>query len=186
LEILKNTLTAIFLSIFCFAIFSIPNSKNAASQSNNFRVKSHLKFDQKFSGTAKVIDGDSIRVGEKEVRLFGIDAPEYSQNCFDERNLEYPCGEISQKFLFKLAHKKDVECFYAELDKYKRYLAKCFIKETSINEEIIKNGMAVIYDFNNSEEDLEKLEETAKEQKIGIWRGAFELPKDYRKKHPRK
>ena len=30
-----------------------------------------------------VIDGDSLNVNNKEVRLIGIDAPEYNQTCFN-------------------------------------------------------------------------------------------------------
>jgi len=36
---------------------------------------------QTFTGTARPIDGDSLYVGNTEVRLFGIDAPEYHQVC---------------------------------------------------------------------------------------------------------
>jgi hypothetical protein len=31
-----------------------------------------------------VIDGDSLRSGDSEFRLFGIDAPEYSQTCSEQ------------------------------------------------------------------------------------------------------
>ena len=30
----------------------------------------------------RVVDGDSLFLGNKEVRLSGIDAPEYKQTCF--------------------------------------------------------------------------------------------------------
>ena len=33
------------------------------------------------SGSAKVIDGDTLEVSGKRIRLFGIDAPEASQIC---------------------------------------------------------------------------------------------------------
>lgn len=38
-----------------------------------------------FSGIARAMDGDSLMVGEREVRLFGIDAPEWGQNLHEER-----------------------------------------------------------------------------------------------------
>ena len=55
------------------------------------------------SGVAKVIDGDTIRIEKKKIRLFGIDAPEKKQKCrkpwltlsFLTFNKDYPCGEIS-------------------------------------------------------------------------------------------
>jgi endonuclease YncB( thermonuclease family) len=33
------------------------------------------------SGIARAKDGDSMMVGETEVRLFGVDAPEFDQTC---------------------------------------------------------------------------------------------------------
>lgn len=35
-----------------------------------------------------VRDGDSFSIGGQEVRLWGIDAPEYHQNCFTLRVIE--------------------------------------------------------------------------------------------------
>lgn len=184
-EKVLNLVTTIFLIIFCGTIFLTINSP-ANSQNHNFRIKSHLQFDQKLSGNAFVLDGDSIRVGRSEVRLFGIDAPEYSQTCFNEKKMEYACGQVSRDFLINLAGGKKVECLYAQKDKYDRYLGKCYVGEVSINEEIIRNGMGVIYNFTESDEKMDELEKEAKDKKIGIWKGAFQLPKDYRKSHPRK
>ncbi len=185
MQLIKNICGVIFLAVFCSVIFTITASKHAVSQSY-LRVKSHLVFDKQFSGIAKIIDGDSLNVDDREVRLFGIDAPEYHQSCFDSKNHQYSCGKISQQFLYDLANGRKVVCHYAEKDKYKRYLGKCEIGTISINQELIKNGMAVIYNFTESDEVMDMLESKAKEQKMGIWQGAFQLPKDYRKSHPRK
>jgi len=184
MEKFKQLAVAIFFVVFVGTIVSaILNPAN--SQTQYVRVKSHLVFDKKFSGKVRVIDGDSLKVGGREVRLFGIDAPEYSQTCLDAQNEEYPCGLISLEFTRKLASQKNAECFYAEKDKYDRYLGKCFVDGVSINEELIKNGMAVIYNFNESDKAMDGFEAEAKKKKLGIWRGAFQLPKDYRKAHPR-
>ena len=55
------------------------------------------------SGIAKVVDGDTIKIENKKIRLFGIDAPEKKQKCrkpwltilFLTFNKDYPCGQIS-------------------------------------------------------------------------------------------
>lgn len=184
MQIFKNTFALFFLIFFCTALFTVANTKPAESQ-GFLRVRSHLVFSKNFTGTAKVIDGDSISVDDREVRLFGIDAPEYHQTCFDAKRSEYPCGKVSQEFLYDFINGKKVTCHYAEKDKYNRYLGKCEIGKTSINQEIVKNGMAVIYNFTESDEVMEALESSAQKQKLGIWQGAFQLPKDYRKSHPR-
>jgi endonuclease YncB( thermonuclease family) len=183
---LLNIFCIIIFLFCCYFFYEIATSQKTYAQNSSFRVKSHLVFDKNFSGKAFAIDGDSIKVGKKEVRLFGLDAPEYKQKCLDKNNQEYSCGAISHEFLTKLATGKIVECVYAEKDKYERFLGKCFVGEVSINEEIIKNGMAVIYNFTESSEKMDNLEKEAKNNKIGIWQGAFELPKDYRKHNARK
>ena len=181
-EKLLNFTSVIFLGVFLSMVFNIHNSNSLEKTQNH----SSPKFDKEFSGKVSVIDGDSIIVSENEVRLFGLDAPEYRQTCFDASENEYECGKTSRDFLVKLTNKKEAKCIYFEKDIYNRYLAKCFIGEVSINDEILKNGMAVIYDFSQASEEEIRLEDAAKSQKLGIWQGAFQLPKDYRKKNPRK
>jgi len=179
-----NFFATIFLGVFLFIVFDViaaphkTSSKEASSFTN--------KFDKKFSGKAFAIDGDSIKVGKNEVRLVEIDAPEYSQNCFDAANLEYACGQISKSFTSNLVNGTNVVCNYIEKDKYDRFLAKCFVGEISVNGEILKNGMAVIYNFASAEPEMVALEAEAKKKRIGIWKGKFQLPKEYRKAHPRK
>ena len=40
-------------------------------------------FLQPARAQVKVIDGDSIFIGKREIRLSGIDAPEYKQSCYN-------------------------------------------------------------------------------------------------------
>ena len=185
-EKLLNLLTSVFILTFSLTTFEVAVSKPANSQGAALHVKSHPQFNKNFSGNTFVLDGDSLRVGGKEVRLYGIDAPEYNQTCFDAKKKEYPCGQKSREFLINLAGGKQVECAYFDMDKYDRYLSKCSVGKASINEELIKSGMAVIYSFTEADEKMEKLEAEAKKNKLGVWQGAFQLPKDYRKAHPRK
>lgn len=160
----------------------------AWSASSKEKIKGHPKqkeiiFSNEFSGIAKALDGDSIFVGKKEVRLFGIDAPEYKQTCLDEDNEEYDCGKISSFYLKNLVNNKEVTCKYQEKDVYDRYLAKCYVGSVLINDNLLENGMAVIYDYHKAPEELKALENKAKENKKGIWRGGFELPRNYRKRN---
>ena len=181
---IKNKLLNLIAVIF-LAIFSTITYRTTQEPSIPISSTKHFdqKLDQSFSGKISVIDGDSIRVGDNEVRLMGIDAPEYKQTCFDAKNSEYSCGKISREFLLNLANQKDGTCYYHQRDKYNRFLSKCYIGEMVINEEIVKNGMAVVYNFGNGDPKLDELEMQAKAARLGVWQGAFQLPKDYRKTH---
>lgn len=178
---LLNVFALIFLLAFLIEGLSSINSFNNAVE-NFSKEKSNKNYPYKISGIAKVGDGDSIKINNQKIRLLGIDAPEYAQKCFDENEEPYDCGIVSQKFLIDLVDGKNVDCNYQEKDIYGRYLAYCFLEKTSISNEILANGMAVIYNFKYAKSEEIKLEKQAQNKKIGIWRGAFELPKDYRKR----
>ena len=36
---------------------------------------------KEISGNAQIIDGDTIKINSKKIRLYGIDAPEFKQMC---------------------------------------------------------------------------------------------------------
>ena len=78
-------------------------------------------------GIAEVIDGDTIRIDKKKIRLFGIDAPEKKQFCRKiflsissiSFKKDYPCGKISTNFLKKKIDKKLIKCKSIGRDRYK-------------------------------------------------------------------
>jgi hypothetical protein len=68
-------------------------------------------------GRAK--DGDSLMVGNTDVRLFGIDAPEFDQSCsIDGRN--WSSGAAAADQLSKLVTGKHVVCASVGTDEHKR------------------------------------------------------------------
>lgn len=155
-------------------------------------------YDQTEEGAAKIeeqtiiavatpVDGDSIKIAKGEyIRLLAIDAPEFKQKCLDKNYQEYNCGEISAQFLNKLVAGKTITCSYQKKDIYNRYLALCYLGQININYEILKNGMAIIYNPLEASEELKNIEKQAKLNKIGVWQGPFLEPKEYRKKNKRK
>ncbi len=62
-----------------------------------FISKILLAEERLIHGIAKVIDGDTIVIKGKKIRLFGIDAPEMKQICFNELNNPYPCGREAKE-----------------------------------------------------------------------------------------
>ena len=64
---------------------------------------------KEISGNAQIIDGDTIKINTKKIRLYGIDAPEFKQMCkkpyltimFFSFTKDYPCGKISAEKLKK-------------------------------------------------------------------------------------
>jgi endonuclease YncB( thermonuclease family) len=132
-------------------------------------------------GRALAIDGDSLRLNNVELRLKGIDAPEYRQMCKDSKGQDYPCGRIARRALAELVQEHDVACAETGKDRYGRSLAICRLKgeDTDIAAEMVRQGMAVAFG------DFDMLETQAKAAKRGIWAGSFQRPSEWRREHPR-
>ena len=152
--------------------------------SNNDVKSEEVKI---ISGIAKVTDGDTIRIEEKKIRFFGIDAPEKKQQCkkpwltisFISFSKDYPCGQISTDKLRKKINNKLLICKWSNKDKYNRYIAECFKGKTNINAWMVRNGYAVAY--RKYSKKFVSQEFFAKKEKLGLWSGTFMMPWDYRK-----
>jgi endonuclease YncB( thermonuclease family) len=128
------------------------------------------------------IDGDSLRSSTEELRIMGIDAPELSQTCRDERGRGWACGREARKQLSALIARGDVRCTPNGRDRYGRTLARCSARAVAdIGDSMVRAGYAV--DFMNG--GYQTAEKEARSARRGIWNGDFERPADYRKLHPR-
>ena len=50
-------------------------------------------------GKPRVIDGDTIDIGDERIRLQGVDTPERGQRCLDAAGGEYRCGRAATEAL---------------------------------------------------------------------------------------
>ena len=129
----------------------------------------------------KVIDGDSLKIDDKEIRLIGIDSPEYFQLCKDKDNQDYECGYQAYQYLKLLIDSgikngKKLKCRKKDTDKYHRELSECFIGKKNLNRAMVKSGNAISY----WSEKYKKSENKARKNKKGIWQGRFMRPELYR------
>ena len=129
----------------------------------------------------KVVDGDSLEIGSRRIRLMEIDAPEFKQYCFMADGKKYKCGIESLKYLKKMLKESNfkVNCQNIRKDRYKRELSICYAGGKNINVEMLKSGWAVAY-LTDQEEFL-NAEKEAKKNKKGIWQGKFMRPEYYRR-----
>ena len=143
----------------------------------------------KISGFAKVVDGDTIKINSKKIRLYGIDAPEKKQKCkktyltisFMSFTKDYMCGEVSTQKLIKKINKQKLNCNILDVDRYKRLIGECFKRNINLNSWMVSNGYAVAYRKYSKKYVSDEI--IAKKNKLGIWQGKFEMPWDYRRKN---
>jgi endonuclease YncB( thermonuclease family) len=132
-------------------------------------------------GNVDVIDGDSFRRGRDEIRLNGVDAPEYRQTCRDENGREWSCGREAARALRNLVSGRSVECTALDADRYDRLVARCTAGGVVLNSEMVRLGWAIAYTRHGTSYLSE--EDEARRQRRGMWRGTFDLPEDWREIH---
>lgn len=132
---------------------------------------------QTISGNAVALDGDSLKVGSTNVRLFGIDAPEFDQTCKKGPNV-WACGSDARDQLASLVAGQTVDCQGQEVDQHGRMLAVCWVGHDELNEAMVSRGWAVAY--RHFSEDYITSESRAKNARLGIWASTFVTPSDYR------
>ncbi|MBO6282011.1 MAG: thermonuclease family protein [Alphaproteobacteria bacterium] len=125
----------------------------------------------------KVVDGDSLEIGDRRIRLDGIDAPELVQTCFTPSGDEYACGKEALNFAEELIKDKPVDCrCLPEKDRYGRELCECFVDDTSLNKTLVQSGWAMSY----RDAKYDELQDEAEADKRGIWQGKFMRPALFR------
>ena len=80
------------------------------------------------TGSARVIDGDTIEVQGQRIRLHGIDAPEGRQLCFNDGE-PWLCGTDATNALRQKIGDRPVTCEELDRDRYERIVAKCMVEE---------------------------------------------------------
>lgn len=130
------------------------------------------------AGGMRVSDGDSLRLGERRIRLKGIDAPELAQTC-TRNGGEETCGRASRDHLLALIGGREVTCLGAQEDRFGRLLAQCECAGIDLNAAMVRDGWAFAYG------DYEREEAQARQARRGLWAYDIDNPRDWRREHPR-
>jgi len=110
----------------------------------------------------RAVDGDTIETSIGKIRMLGINTPEKNQRGYQE----------AKDFLINFTGKEiELEKTIEDKDLYGRYLRYVFLDNRFLNKEILENGYAHFYTYNEDKytDELRKAEETAITKGIGIW-----------------
>lgn len=132
----------------------------------------------KLTGTASVIDGDTIEIHGQRIRLHGIDAPESSQTCLTSGEA-WRCGAQAANKLSEKINRQTVTCDKRDIDRYGRIVAVCFAGGSDLNAWLVNEGLAVAY--RKYSDDYVSQESEAQVAKRGVWGSEFQMPWDWRK-----
>ncbi len=146
----------------------------------------------------KLLDADSMFFKEAncsdchefEVRLLGIDAPEFMQEPWGKRAKNYVANQLNA------ASKIELEFAPNNIDKYGRKLVyvRYFTNDEDrlLNEVLLNRGFAVLFSFDKNSKYLQSLKDAqafAQKNEFNIWRkkdGIKMSPYQFRKKNKKK
>lgn len=123
-----------------------------------------------------VIDGDTLVITGKLMQLAGIDAPELGQRCFNEKKA-WRCGLEAALALRKLLAFGKLECKEKVSDAITP-LAVYSVDGKDLATALLQQGYAIA--LPDADPTYQKAQSAAKEAKIGIWRGKFVVPAEWR------
>jgi endonuclease YncB( thermonuclease family) len=130
------------------------------------------------SGTPKIVDGDTVQIGEAKIRLQGIDAPETDQLCLDAKQHTWACGISARDELIEHSAGRSWDCDISGADRYGRSLGTCFVEGEDVNAWMVHNGWALSFLKYSHTYDAD--EAVARAARAGLWQGAFIAPWDWR------
>lgn len=131
------------------------------------------------TGSAYAIDGDTLVIKRKHIRLFGIDAFEHDQTCG-----RFRCGVEATTALRDLVKGQTVTCRQQDRDQYGRMIAICKLSlGLDLGGEMVRRGLAV--DYRSFTLDYMDEEADAQAHKRGAWARGFQSPLQYRREHSR-
>ena len=112
----------------------------------------------------RVLDGDTVEVmhegAPERVRLDGIDCPEKRQ----------PFGQNAKLFTSSLVFNKTVEVTWTKKDRYGRLIGLVRLPDgRELNQELVRAGYAWWYKKYSADTRLSRLEQGARDSKLGLW-----------------
>jgi endonuclease YncB( thermonuclease family) len=157
----------------------LPGEDKSASTNKPADSSVPREMPNSLSGIASVIDGDTLNLHGKRIRLHGIDAPESRQSCSQDGQ-NWRCGQQASLALSDHIESRTLRCEQRDIDRYKRIVAVCFMGGEDINAWLVRSGWAMAY--RQYSKDYITVEMEARAARTGIWAGEVQPPWEWRRK----
>lgn len=131
--------------------------------SNDIEAKPISEDFETVAGTASVVDGDTIEIHGRRIRLSGFDTPERGARC--------GAVNVYQKAAFALSDfigERTVTCAVTDTDRYGRLVATCSVVGTDLGDYIVREGWGRDWPQYSHGKYADE-EATARSVKAGLW-----------------
>lgn len=131
-------------------------------------------------GRATAVSGDVLSVNGRLIRLGGIEAPDRDQKCQRPGNPRWRCGQAAETALARLVRRDVVRCELRGADEVGRRIGTCTVNGQDVSGALVREGH--VFSAGGLFAGYGSLENEARAQKSGLWRGEAERPSEYRAK----
>jgi endonuclease YncB( thermonuclease family) len=111
----------------------------------------------------RVLDGETLRLGDRVLRLYGVGAPARGQAC----GVVTDCGGMAANELARLVRDRAVECKIQGQDRFGRALGTCRAGGVELNASLVAAGWASADEVTMPA--LVPIEATARQARRGMW-----------------
>ena len=139
-------------------------------------------YAETLTGQVRVVDGDTLVLDGNKTRLGGIDAPDNGQTCA-RNGTNWDCGSSATEAMRLLIDRRQVRCEISGRDRYGRAIAACFAGGRDLQEELVRQGLALAYRRYSTR--YVPAEDAARAARTGIWSGSFVEPWRWRRQQRR-
>jgi endonuclease YncB( thermonuclease family) len=116
------------------------------------------------AAAVRVVDGDTLRLGERTLRLSGLLSPERGQTCRTAGGVGFDCGATAAEALARLVQGHDLGCRVRGRDRFGRALGVCEAAGVEVNAALVSAGWALAGDST-----MAPLEQAARQAGRGLW-----------------
>lgn len=132
--------------------------------------------DDRIEGVAQVVNGKTVSLAGRQVRLAWIDVPEPDQTC-RWRDKSYPCGQISGDALRDLITGASLSCRILD-GSGAVPVGLCTADGFDVGGNLVYTGWAVV--LPNAPDRYRAVQDEARAAGRGLWRGEFVRPAAWR------
>ena len=135
---------------------------------------------QPLVGKVTVVDGDTLRIGDHIIRLWGVDAPAAQQICQLDGK-PWACGDAARAALAGYVANRRVHCdLVGEQGEAAERSARCRVGHAELNGWLVQEGWALDTSNVDSDREYVHLQNDAALARRGLWQGQFVEPWEWR------
>lgn len=123
----------------------------------------------------RLMPDNSLKIEGNKIALFGVSVPTATAKCLADEK-KWPCGAAATLRLNELVQQSALSCeSILELENIS--LARCSHDASDVARQLVKEGWALTV---SPESDYSEAEAQAKNLQLGVWRGGFLPPQEWR------